>query len=407
MATLGWLLILPTAFVLGVSVVNFLTVHPRSMNVFLFLSCVLGFGLILILAQAFAGRPRLIAIIVSLVAFLAGYYLMTHRFLAREDPRFVPEITREKDEKGEGHTAVVYFTHGEPETYDPIGWINQFREFEEQEIPFVPMLAKPIFVYQLRRKYLQVGMSLHRQMHQKMLSSLEKEYRARGDDSTRFYIAFLDDDPRPDAAAIKALNEGASEIVVSEVFVSVSNHTAEGEELIEEVDVEDYGVALKYTGPLWDSATLHSMFVQRANGNIGTTDKSRVAVLLVGHGQPDEWDVEWPTETAHEIRFRLEILQLLKDDGYRPENLGLAWMEFKEPKPAAKIEEFLKNGVEKIVYFSAAISADSIHSQYDIPALVNEARVPDDVPVINLGAWNDDPIVIQAIKERIDALMEN
>ena len=29
-----------------------------------------------------------------------------------------------------------------------------------------------------------------------------------------------------------------------------------------------------------------------------------------------------------------------------------------------------------------------------------------DFPVINLGAWNDDPIVIQAIKEKIDPFME-
>ncbi len=38
-------------------------------------------------------------------------------------------------------------------------------------------------------------------------------------------------------------------------------------------------------------------------------------------------------------------------------------MEFKEPKPAEKVEEFLENGVEKVLYFSAAISADAMHSQ--------------------------------------------
>jgi serine/threonine protein kinase len=38
-----------------------------------------------------------------------------------------------------------------------------------------------------------------------------------------------------------------------------------------------------------------------------------------------------------------------------------------------------------------------------IPALVNEARVPEGFPLINLGAWNDDPIVIEAIKEKIDS----
>ena len=81
-------------------------------------------------------------------------------------------------------------------------------------------------------------------------------------------------------------------------------------------------------------------------------------------------------------------------------------MEFKEPEPAEKIEELLDNGVKKVLYFSAAISADAIHSQWDIPALVNESQVPEGFPLINLGAWNDDPIVIQAIKEKIDAKLE-
>ena len=69
------------------------------------------------------------------------------------------------------------------------------------------------------------------------------------------------------------------------------------------------------------------------------------------------------------------------------------------------MEEFVSNGVEKVLFFSAAISADAIHSQYDIPDLVNEARVPEGFPLIDLGAWNDDPIVIQAIKEKIDGQM--
>jgi hypothetical protein len=38
--------------------------------------------------------------------------------------------------------------------------------------------------------------------------------------------------------------------------------------------------------------------------------------------------------------------------------------------------------------------------------LVYEANVPDDFPILNLGAWNDDPIVIQAIKEKIDAIID-
>lgn len=401
MKRLKWLLPIVTSFLLGVFFLNYLTVHPLRMSTYLFLTCLALFALLAILTRGFARRQLVAAISLSIVAFLGGFLLMEQALFAAEDPRPLPDLMRARDDPGRGHTAVIYFTHGEPETYSPIGWINQFKEFDEQNIPFIPYPVRPFFIHQLRNKYLEVGQSGHRQMHTRMLHSLEQAFRAEGDTTTRFYLSFLDDNPRPDAAVIEALNEGASRIVVSEVFVTISNHTAEGKELIRSVQPEAYGATLHFTGPLWDSAALHEMFVRRANDSIGDTDKSKVAVLLVGHGQPDEWDAEWPTETEQEILFRERILKLFEADGYETANLSLAWMAFKEPKPAPKVEEFVANGVEKIVFFAAAISAESIHSQHDIPALVYEADVPAGIPVINLGAWNDDPLVIRAIKERI------
>jgi hypothetical protein len=61
--------------------------------------------------------------------------------------------------------------------------------------------------------------------------------------------------------------------------------------------------------------------------------------------------------------------------------------------------------VEEIYYFSAAISADALHSQYDVPLLISKARNLHNLPIVNLGAWNDDPIAIQAIKEKVQAAM--
>ena len=401
---LKWLLPAGLSVVFGVLYVNYLVAHPLRMSRYLLAASLVFFSLLVVLAWGFRGRQFLVAVPLSLALALVGYAAMTRVVLSREDPRPVPELVRATGDSGLGHTAVVYFTHGEPETYDPIGWINQFNEFDEQGISFVPLLVRPYFMHELRNKYLMVGKSGHREMHHRMLRSLEGTFRAQGDTTTKFYISFLDDDPRPDAAVIQALNEGASSIIVSEVFLTISNHTAEGKDLIEALHVtEEYGVPVRYTGPLYDSQTLQRMFVERANGHVGDTDKSKVGVLLVGHGQPDEWDIEWSTETEQEIGFRQDVLALFEQDGYRKEHLSLAWMEFKEPKPAQKVEEFALSGVEKVLYFSAAISADAIHSQYDVPDLVNEAQVSEGFPLINLGAWNDDPIVIQAIKEKIDA----
>ncbi|UCD42570.1 MAG: ferrochelatase [Chloroflexota bacterium] len=407
MKYLRWLVVALLAGLLGVLFVQYLSVHPLQMSAYLFATLVVLFILIVVLVVGFKRTSLVIAVFLAVGLFVVGHITMTRVILARDDPRPVPELTREPGDPGLGHTAVVYFTHGEPETYNPIGWINQFNEFDEQGIGFIPLFARPFFFNELRNKYLEVGTSNHRKMHQQMISSLEEAYRAEGDMSTKFYLSFLDDNPRPDAAAIQALNDGASKIIVSEVFLTISNHTAEGEEQIEDLHIEEtFGIPVEFTGPLYDSQTLKSMFVHRANANIGDTDKSKVGILLVGHGQPDEWDVEWPTETDQELGFRYEVLDMLAADGYQPDNLSLAWMSFKEPKPAEMFEQFLQNDIEKLLFFSAAISADAIHSQYDIPELVHEADYPEGFPIINLGAWNDDPIVIQAIKEKIDPYMD-
>jgi sirohydrochlorin ferrochelatase len=403
MAAFIWVLPIALSTLLGISLVSYLTVHPLQMGFYVFIATVAMSALVWVLASLFQGRNLLLAVGLSLLFFSAGYGLRTRQVLSQEDSRSVPKLTRLKGDPGDGHTAVVYITHGEPETFNPIGWLNQFREFDQQGIPFVPWMVRPIFIFQLRRAYLQVGQSHHRQMHIQMLKQLEGAFRAEGDTSTKFYLSFLDDEPRPDAALIQALNDGASRIVVAEVFVSISNHTAEGEKLIKEVHAEELGVPVVFTSPLWDSVPLQQSFVVKLDAAMDGTDKAKVGVILVGHGQPDEWDQEFPTETEHELSFREQILKKLEADGYRMENMGLAWMEFKEPRPAEKVEALIMNGVEKIFYFPAAISADSIHSQYDIPELIGEAKVPAGFPLVNLGAWNDHPLVIQAIKEKIQS----
>lgn len=395
------------SFLLGVVFVKYLTVHPLKMSIYLIVSCFSFFTIIVVLISSFKSDFIILGIEItfSLVSFIVGYSLMARRILLKDDDRYIPPILRTKDDPGSGHTAVVYFTHGEPETYNPIGWINQFREFDEQNILFIPFLIRPFFLFQLRKKYLQVGKSDHRKMHHIMIKDLEERFRDEGIDSMKFYLSFLDDDPRPDAAVIQALNEGASQIIVCEVFVSLSSHTSKGEELITNLKIQDYGVPLQFTSPLWDSETLHKMFVEKANKNLAGSDKEKVAILLVGHGQPNEWDKLFSTATEHEIRFREKIKDLFKKDGYLEENLGLAWMEFKEPKPKEKIEEFVKNGVEHILYFATSISADAIHSMSDIPSLVHEADISKQIKLVNMGAWNNHPLAIQSIKERINSLL--
>lgn len=320
-----------------------------------------------------------------------------------KETKTIPPVTRKIDDPGLGHTAVIYFTHGEPETYNPIGWLHQFQEFDEQKIKFIPFFVRPFFLSTLRRHYLTVGKSNHRQVHIKMMTSLEQEFRKEDDFSTKFYLSFLSDEPNPDVATIQAVNEGASDIIMSEVFLTDSNHTAEGKKLITDLNLEKFGITPKFTGPLWDSMFLKKMFIHRANQNLDGTDKSKVGIVLVGHGQPAEWDVEFKTMTDQEILFREDIVKEFEKDGYVKENLVLAWQMFKNPKVKNAIETLLnREGLEKIFYYPASMSADGIQTQIILPNKVKNIKNPPNIPVINMGAWNDVPLVISAIKEKID-----
>lgn len=77
-------------------------------------------------------------------------------------------------------------------------------------------------------------------------------------------------------------------------------------------------------------------------------------------------------------------------------------MEFKEPKPASKVEEFILSDLVEIFVFSIAISAEALHSLCDVPLLNSMARKPRNIPAVNLGSWNDETILI---KDTVQAAM--
>lgn len=405
MAATELLFVAVGGFAAGLLLVEYLTVHPLVMGRTMLLWAGSIIATVALVATRFAGTAVLVASAVGIAAFVAGYLARTKSVLGRNDPRHVPVLDPPDPATRSGHTAIVYFTHGEPETFDPIGWINQFREFDEDGIAFVPFFVRPIFIYRLRQSYLRAGRSNHRQTHCRMCRLLEERLREAGHVGVRVYVSFLDDDPRPDAALIRAVNDGAARVIVAEVFTTVSNHTAKGKALIAAVPAAEFGIEVIHTCPLWDSATLHQMFVDKVDAATGDTDRSKVGVLLVGYGQPAEWDREFPTETEQEIAFRQSVLDLLAENGYRSENLSMAWMMFKRPRPVEKVEELAACGVEKILYFSAAISADSLSSQDHVPEMIAKARVPADVDLVNLGAWDDHRLTIEAIFERVEALL--
>jgi formate hydrogenlyase subunit 4 len=51
--------------------------------------------------------------------------------------------------------------------------------------------------------------------------------------------------------------------------------------------------------------------------------------------------------------------------------------------------------------FAVSLSADSIHSDVDVPHAVEEAGLPEGIMVEFVGQYGDHPLAIQAMKEKI------
>jgi len=221
--------------------------------------------------------------LIVLVIFATGWTTANAMFLVQEEEREPPALTR--TDGGDGHTAILYFTHGEPPGYSAQPWIETIRELEHDNVPFIPWLVRPMFFNGVRSEYFEAGGSAHNKLHETFLDNLKRAMPDETAAGTRFYLAFLDSDPRPDEMTIRATNDGASKIIILPVFITESTHTEAGKEMVASVEPEKYGVQTCYTGALWDSEALQQVFVERANEMFNGSDKSKVGILLVGHGQ--------------------------------------------------------------------------------------------------------------------------
>jgi len=400
---LPWLVMALLATLTGILLVQVLVSSPSRMSLFLFLFMVFA-AMSIAWAVMFLNNQQLFPLIIfCLIGFIGGYLGAARSFLNQHEKRDLPELIRPPGEKGLGHTAVIYFTHGEPPAYDPMPWLETIREFDHDKVPFIPFPFRPFFFHGFRKEYLQAGGSLHNQIHGEIFRAVQTSFSDDKKDRYQFYLAFLDSKPHPDEIAIQAINESADRIILLPIFITTSSHTQAGQEMVAALEPEKYGVVVKMAEPLWNSSILREHFIKKANLTLGDTNKDQIGILLVGHGQPKAWDEIYPTQTEQEILYRDGIKQAFVRNGYRSNNVFSAWMSFQKPSITEGLHALSVNNISKILVFSASISAASLHSEIDVPNAINKARINSNIQVINMGAFGDplDPIVISAIRERI------
>jgi protoheme ferro-lyase len=397
-----WISVVFLSLVAGFEAVRYLIAPPADMTRYAAIALLCFFLSAVMLLRLKKISRRLVGLGLMLVCGIAGYLIACAVYLKAPEHEKALALQPVRS-SSPGHTAIIYFTHGEPRTYDGSfeAWKHAIHEMDETGVPFVPWPFRPFFFKKVRDEYFEVGGSFHNLIHTRTMERIESAYRQKSDPHARCYIAYSDDSPHAGAAAVQAVQDGADRLILLNVWLTDSDHSESGRKEIEALQPEKYGVKLCVTDTLKNSRQLMRMIVERAIKAAGDMNRADIGILLVAHGQPASWDAIFKKQPVQENSFRQETKKLLEAEGFKDGNIVLAYMEFKQPDIKSAVQGLVAGGVKKILVSPVNISAESIHSEHEIPSMVDRAGVPPLIPVVHLGAWNDDQQLIDALLERL------
>lgn len=327
---------------------------------------------------------------------LGGWTAATYR--AMQEPDRTPEPVQALADTAPRRTAVVYFTHGEPSTYEPEPWVNMLFELKRTVPSFPPRPVWPFILAGIKRSFDAVVLSPHCAIHAETMVAVEQAV-GRGD--LRWYVSFLDADPPLRSAIAEAVRDGATDLILLTVFLTDSDHTAEADAMDQAMGLTQAGVRSIRTPVLWDDPRLARMIADKVWRAAAGRDLRTVGVMLVGHGQPRQWDATHPTETQQEQQFRDDIRALLIADGFRHDLVSDAWMSFRAPKVPDRVRELATRGATVVIGVPVTISADSLHSLHDTPELIRKGAKGTVLEVINVSGWNTEPLLVDILADRV------
>ena len=397
-----WLLLIALlGYVAGVAIVYSLTGNVHHIRRYQALALVAAVVALVFAFSALDGWLRFVGLLLIPLLVVAGYLLRTRALLHSEDTRNLPPLTRAAGDAGAGFTAVIYLAHGEPEQYDPTGLINAYREADAAGLPAGPVWARPFALAQLRKQYMDGRRSDQRTIHRRTLKALANAQATADGPPMRYYLAFLDDEPRPEAAVVQALNEGADALVVLEVYTVDTPHSAGGRQRMMAAAAQlENGPPIRFSGPLADSTALQQLVAQRVVAQTSVDERATTGVLLVAFARTPTWVELLPESAAAEVRFLDGVQAALEAAGFP---LVRQARLHGEPPPINMAEALAEAGAERVLYTLVTESANSDLSQRALPQALAGAMVPDGVSLINLGGWNDDPQLVAALQQAMAA----
>ncbi len=280
--------------------------------------------------------------------------------------------------------------------YDPASVASTIEHLDSSGVPLPGATARPIIFAGEKARYRAAGGESPSEWS---LRSVTGMLRNRLDEARFGEVVLSGGDtlPRLDAVVAQLGASGYRHIVVAQLSVADSVRTDRARRGVDDLRPEANGLDVPYTPPLWASSAIASMLVDRISAAAGSTPLAQCGVALVGHGQPPEWQRDHPSANEHETYFHQRIKMGLLELGLVDQNVRLAWLDWQEPDAVEALRHLAAFDCTRIVVVPASMPLDSTSTLVDMRQAVRQARLADEVEIVQLPAWGDHQLVADVL----------
>jgi sirohydrochlorin ferrochelatase len=332
---------------------------------------------------------------VGVAGFMGGFALAAALVPVMTRPRRLPATPVPPAEQSDG-PAFIVLADGRPERYDPRAMTEAFELLADTDVP-VPSDAVRVFAYLSERmRYRSAGLDAARPVVREITHGMTEALRSRGV-TGRVYEAWLQGAPRLADAVAAAVGDGSRDVVVVPLHVAETVWLARARSDAESITPPDGPVRLFVCPPLWAEPRLAGLVAKRVLAALPRGPRATDGAVLVGDGQPWQWDRAHPSSCEHETFFLQRVRQALVNAGMDEAHVRTAWLDWQDPGATEVIRHLAALGCERIVVAPATTPADCLETTLDLPSAVGQAAVDPGIRIEVLHGWGDDPVVADVL----------
>lgn len=160
------------------------------------------------------------------------------------------------------------------------------------------------------------------------------------------------------------------------------------------------GLLVSHTRSLWASDELARLVARRTLAV--RSDPEITGVALIVHGQPGEYEHVNQSFDIQENAFANRVRLFLVEEGLQSDRVRVCTAEWREPGVTETVRHLAALGCDRILVVPVCHPFANLQTLLDIPAAVRDARVPENVRVVHIAPWGDDPVFAEVLAAGIE-----